>query len=85
MLIKTKNIESVWHSYTTFKGTDFSESGKTIEEAQGKIRCRLETIGVEFEDMKWDKPQVNFYIQEPKQKFAPIGYATSRIDNNPIA
>lgn len=81
MKVSTKNIGKLWYSYTTFKGTDISESGETIEESQGKIRCKLEAIGVDFEDIVWAKPQVNFEYQEPKQKYAPIGYAKSRIDN----
>lgn len=79
MKVFTKQIEpnGKWYSGCTFKGYDYSESGDTIQEAQGNIRNKLAVMGVEFEEIKWDKPLPYLYR---KSDIKPYKWQPPKLD-----
>lgn len=78
--IHTKLVKKKWFCFGTFDGTDYSYTGKTKDEAQNKMKKRIDKSGLSGHVL-WTREEV---IQpqplKPKDSWIP-----PKIDNNPIA
>lgn len=80
MKVFTKQIgkDGKWHSGCTFKGYDYSESGDSVKEAQGKIAATLTAMGLDFNELVWEKPAPYFYQNTKGNNY---NYYRPKIDN----
>lgn len=81
-IINTKQRPNgVWDCYTTFNGYDYSFQGKTMAEAQGKMKEFLDSL------FTWADPVIHPPVKEPEptQKLTPIvGYRKWWIDKGMV-
>lgn len=72
-----------WYASTTYKGYDYFEEGRTIEEAQENMAIYLNSRGVNKNMLQFTEPKLYPVMVNNTQKIGlqkrPIG-----IDNNPI-
>lgn len=80
--IYTKKIRKKWFCFGTFDGTDYSYTGKTMEQAQGKMKKRLKKSDLEGHGL-FMREEI---IEDPNPPMKASRYPIpGRIDNNPIA
>lgn len=82
--IHTKLLRGVFHCSATINGYDRLYSGKTMKEAQDGMKAYIKRNNVQnyiFEPLQIIPPKK----KENKGKIPYVGYASTRIDNNPIA
>ena len=83
MVIQTKLVNGKYYCYATIFGYDHSFSGETIYDAQKQMRDLLERNKFSGR-IDWEQLNVIEDTQITNLPTAPIGYAKSRIDNNPF-
>lgn len=82
--IHTKLLRGVFHCTATINGYDRLYSGKTMKEAQDGMKEYIKRNNVQnyiFEPLQIVPPKKKVKKCDTHQ----IGYASTRIDNNPIA
>ena len=87
MTIGTKLLRGKFYCYATVDGYDYSFDGNTVDEAQSQMRELLDKKYLQGKisgNIEWEVIQI---IEEPEAKISDppyVGYASMRIDHNPI-